>query len=42
MSYDAGADHVPVQLLTSPDKVAPALTELAGPLGLGGSERDCR
>lgn len=31
---DAGADHVPVQMLTSPDKLVPALAELAGPLGL--------
>ncbi|MDH6244742.1 LLM class F420-dependent oxidoreductase [Mycobacterium sp. OTB74] len=31
---DAGANHVPVQVLTSPDKLIPALTELAGPLGL--------
>lgn len=31
---DAGADHVPVQVLTSPDKLVAALTELAGPLGL--------
>lgn len=31
---DAGADHVPVQVLTGPDKLVPALTELAGPLGL--------
>jgi probable F420-dependent oxidoreductase len=31
---DAGADHVPVQVLTSPDKLVPALAELAGPLGL--------
>jgi probable F420-dependent oxidoreductase len=31
---DAGADHVPVQVLTSADKVVPALAELAGPLGL--------
>ena len=31
---DAGADHVPVQVLTSPGKLVPALTELAGPLGL--------
>ncbi|BBZ57929.1 LLM class F420-dependent oxidoreductase [Mycolicibacterium phocaicum] len=30
---DAGADHVPVQVLTSPEKLVPALTELAGPLG---------
>jgi probable F420-dependent oxidoreductase len=30
----AGADHVPVQVLTSPDKLVPALTELAGHLGL--------
>jgi probable F420-dependent oxidoreductase len=32
---EAGADHVPIQLLTSPDNVVPALAELAGPLGLG-------
>jgi len=25
---------VPVQVLTSPEKLVPALTELAGPLGL--------
>lgn len=31
---DAGADHVPVQVLTSPDKLLAALAELAGPLGL--------
>jgi probable F420-dependent oxidoreductase len=31
---DGGADHVPVQVLTSPDKLVPALAELAGPLGL--------
>ena len=31
---DAGADHVPVQVLTSPESLVPALTELAGPLGL--------
>jgi probable F420-dependent oxidoreductase len=31
---DSGADHVPVQVLTSPAKLVPALTELAGPLGL--------
>jgi len=31
---DAGADHVPVQVLTTPDKLIPALAELAGPLGL--------
>jgi probable F420-dependent oxidoreductase len=31
---EAGADHVPVQVLTGPDKLVPALTELAGPLGL--------
>jgi probable F420-dependent oxidoreductase len=30
----AGADHVPVQVLTSADKLVPALSELAGPLGL--------
>jgi probable F420-dependent oxidoreductase len=31
---DAGADHVPVQVLTSPENLVPALTELAGSLGL--------
>ena len=31
---DAGADHVGVQVLTGPDKLVPALAELAGPLGL--------
>ncbi|RAV17150.1 LLM class F420-dependent oxidoreductase [Mycolicibacterium sp. GF69] len=31
---EAGADHVPVQVLTRPDKLVDALTELAGPLGL--------
>ena len=31
---DAGADHVPLQVLTSPDKLTGALAELAGPLGL--------
>lgn len=30
----AGATHVPVQVLTGPDKLIPSLTELAGPLGL--------
>lgn len=30
----AGADHVPMQVLTGPDKLIPALAELAGPLGL--------
>lgn len=30
----AGADHVPVQVLTGPDKLVPALAELTGPLGL--------
>jgi probable F420-dependent oxidoreductase len=30
----AGADHVPMQVLTSPEKLVPALAELAGPLGL--------
>jgi len=29
----AGADHVPVQVLTGNDKLVPALAELAGPLG---------
>lgn len=31
---DAGADHVPVQVLTGSEKLVPALAELAGPLGL--------
>ncbi|MCV7281956.1 LLM class F420-dependent oxidoreductase [Mycolicibacterium flavescens] len=31
---DAGADHVPVQVLTAPDKLLDALAALAGPLGL--------
>ncbi len=31
---DAGADHVAVQVLTGPEKLVPALAELAGPLGL--------
>ncbi|OBI78776.1 LLM class F420-dependent oxidoreductase [Mycobacterium sp. E740] len=31
---DAGADHVPVQVLTGVDKLVDALAELAGPLGL--------
>ena len=31
---DAGADHVPIQLLTSPAKVIPTLADLAGLLGL--------
>ena len=31
---DAGADHVPVQVLTGTDKLVGALAELAGPLGL--------
>jgi probable F420-dependent oxidoreductase len=30
----AGADHVPVQVLTGTDKLLPALAQLAGPLGL--------
>jgi probable F420-dependent oxidoreductase len=30
----AGADHVPIQVLTGTDKLVPALAELAGPLGL--------
>ncbi|MBO0678362.1 LLM class F420-dependent oxidoreductase [Mycolicibacterium sp. S2-37] len=30
----AGADHVPVQVLTGPETLIPALAELAGPLGL--------
>ncbi len=33
---DAGADHVPIQVLTSPDKLVGALAQLAGPLGLTG------
>ncbi|MBX9640701.1 MAG: LLM class F420-dependent oxidoreductase [Mycobacteriaceae bacterium] len=31
---DAGADHVPVQVLTSSENLVPALAELAGALGL--------
>ena len=31
---DAGADHVAIQVLTGPDKLVPALAELAGPLGM--------
>jgi probable F420-dependent oxidoreductase len=31
---DAGADHVPVQVLTRPDKLVDTLAQLAGPLGL--------
>jgi probable F420-dependent oxidoreductase len=31
---DAGADHVPVQILTNSENLVPALAELAGPLGL--------
>jgi probable F420-dependent oxidoreductase len=31
---DAGADHVPVQVLTGPDKLVDVLAQLAGPLGL--------
>jgi probable F420-dependent oxidoreductase len=31
---EAGADHVPVQILTSPDKLVPALAELADALAL--------
>jgi probable F420-dependent oxidoreductase len=30
----AGADHVPVQVLTGTDNLVPALAELAGPLGI--------
>lgn len=33
---DAGADHVAIQVLGSKDELVPALTELAGPLGLSG------
>lgn len=32
--HAAGADHVPVQVLTGPDKLVDALAQLAGPLGL--------
>ncbi|MGY4712454.1 LLM class F420-dependent oxidoreductase [Mycolicibacterium sp. CBM1] len=32
---DAGADHVPVQVLTSSDRLVDALAQLAGPLELG-------
>jgi len=31
---EGGADHVAIQVLTGPDKLVPALSELAGPLGL--------
>ncbi|MBV8965989.1 MAG: LLM class F420-dependent oxidoreductase [Mycobacteriaceae bacterium] len=31
---DAGADHVPVQVLGNQDRLIPTLAELAGPLGL--------
>jgi hypothetical protein len=31
---DSGADHVTIQMLGGWDKLIPALTELAGPLGL--------
>jgi probable F420-dependent oxidoreductase len=34
---DAGADHVPVQVLTKDEDLVPALTELAGALGLTGT-----
>ena len=34
---DAGADHVPIRVLTSSDKLLAALTALAGPLGLSRS-----
>jgi probable F420-dependent oxidoreductase len=30
----AGADHVPVQVVSAPETLVPTLTELAGPLGL--------
>jgi len=32
----AGANHVAIQVLTQPDGLVPALTTLAGPLGLAG------
>ena len=38
----AGADHVPVQVLTGHDKLVPALAELAGPLGLQRSTPDSK
>ncbi len=34
---DAGADHVPVQVLTKDENLVSALAELAGPLGLTGA-----
>ena len=34
---DAGADHVPIRVLTSPDKLLTAVTALAGSLGLSRS-----
>lgn len=30
----AGADHVPLGIIAEPDTLTPALTELAGPLGM--------
>jgi probable F420-dependent oxidoreductase len=36
----AGADHVPVQVLTKDENLVSALAELAGPLGLNRSERN--
>ena len=33
----AGADHVPVQVLTKDENLVSALAELAGPLGLNGA-----
>lgn len=36
---DAGADHVPVQVLTGSEKLVPALAALAGPLGLQTKEQ---
>ena len=34
---DAGADHVPIRVLSSPDELLASLTALAGPLGLSRS-----
>jgi probable F420-dependent oxidoreductase len=35
---DAGADHVPVQILTNSENLVPALAQLAGPLGLNAAK----
>lgn len=37
---DAGADHVPIRILATPDKLVAAATALAGPLGLNRSRAE--